>query len=309
MNFLKGRFLLLAYFMFNLSLFVYAEPPIEVIYWQSSDVPAPSQKELDSFNDVMIEVQSFFASEMERQGFGEKTFVFKNIEVFKAKQNLAYYALDQMRIANAARFIQRGWDKQIWVVFLAGSSSIKGARGVAQYLCHFTGERLEECNNLVVITTASERILVPLVAHEIAHAFNLIDHADELWINDKIDVMYHPLAVFGDAIRMSLEHYVFNKKDATFLDNGGRLAVQEHNTEIIFDTDVNKDGYTDLSDVLIIRSAMSVENSYDTDVNNDGVTDILDLMIVKVAAFEAIAAAAPSMPRVITTTWAELKKR
>ena len=241
MNFLKGRFLLLAYFFLNLSLFVYAEPPIEVIYWQSSDVPAPSQKELDSFNDVMIEVQSFFASEMERQGFGEKTFVFKNIEVFKAKQNLAYYALDQMRIANAARFIQRGWDKQIWVVFLAGSSSIKGARGVAQYLCHFTGERLEECNNLVVITTASERILVPLVAHEIAHAFNLIDHADELWINDKIDVMYHPLAVFGDAIRMSLEHYVFSKKDATFLNNGGRLSVQQDsedsNQEI--DRDIN----------------------------------------------------------------------
>ena len=153
-------------FLLSYSLFVYADPPIEVIYWKSSDVQTPSPDEIDAFRDLMVEVQSFFASEMERHGFGEKTFAFNDIEVFKAKQNVAYYALDQMRIANAASFIQRGWDKKIWVVFLAGSGSIDGARGLAQYLCLVGGQRLEDCNNLVVITTASERIIVPLTAHE-----------------------------------------------------------------------------------------------------------------------------------------------
>lgn len=53
-----------------------AEPPIQVIYWKASDVQTPSQEEIDSVRDVMVEVQSFFASEMDRYGFGPKTFDF-----------------------------------------------------------------------------------------------------------------------------------------------------------------------------------------------------------------------------------------
>ena len=77
----------------------------------------------------------------------------------------------------------------------------------------------------------------------------------------------------------------------------------------MIDTDVNDDGYTDLYDCLIVRSGMSIESSYNTDINNDGVTNILDLMLVKAAAFEAIAAAAPSKRKVLTTTWGELKRK
>jgi len=63
-------------FLFCLSSFVSAEPPIEVIYWQSSDVKSPSQDEIDGFRDAMVEVQTFFASEMERYGFGPKNVCF-----------------------------------------------------------------------------------------------------------------------------------------------------------------------------------------------------------------------------------------
>ena len=83
-------------------------------------------------------------------------------------------------------------------------------------------------------------------------------------------------------------------------------------TAVTIDTDVNDDGYTDIYDCLIVRSAMSIESKYDTDVNDDGVTNILDLMLVKAAAFEAIAAAAPPKPsvqKIRVTTWGALKRR
>lgn len=80
-------------------------------------------------------------------------------------------------------------------------------------------------------------------------------------------------------------------------------------TAIIIDADVNDDGYVDLSDVLIVRSAMTRPNTYDTDVNNDGDTNILDLLIVKAKAVEAIIAAAPPKRKVKTTTWGSMKTR
>ena len=76
MNFLKGRFLLLAWFLLSFSLSASAEPPIEVTYFKPSDVQTPSQAELDALHEVMVEVQAFFASEMDRHGFGQKTFAF-----------------------------------------------------------------------------------------------------------------------------------------------------------------------------------------------------------------------------------------
>ena len=77
--------------------------------------------------------------------------------------------------------------------------------------------------------------------------------------------------------------------------------------------DVNADGYVDLSDVLIVRSAIQNSVSYDTDVNNDGVTDEIDVLIVKAKAMEALAAAAPSSGmlrkrKVKITTWGAIKR-
>ncbi len=73
--------------------------------------------------------------------------------------------------------------------------------------------------------------------------------------------------------------------------------------------DVNNDGYVDLYDVMIVRSAMQNSTSYDTDVNNDGITDEVDLLIVKAKAMEAIAAAAPHKRKIKLTTWGAVKRR
>jgi len=281
----------------------FAESPIRVIYWQSSDVEMPSQAELDALQDVMVAVQSFFALEMDRHGFGEKTFDFKDIEVVEGKRKLSQYT-SHWTMVNESDLIERGLDNQIYVVFFGGSGHIGGNAAISQQLCQNIPEQLIYCNNLVVIPAESRHIMLPLLAHEIGHAFSL-DHPTQRLIAGKVDVMYFPLHVVR-GVTMTLENFVLSFKDATFLNDGGRLSVQSNQDP----ADVNGDGSIDLTDVFIVRSAMKGGSTpYDTDLNSDGVTNMMDLTIVKLAAIEAIVAAAPSKRSTITTTWGALKQK
>ena len=83
------RFFFLIFLLFSFLLGAFAEPPIEVIYWKSADVAMPSVDKIEYLGEVMVEVQSFFASEMNRYGFGPKTFAFNpNIRVVNGKHKL-----------------------------------------------------------------------------------------------------------------------------------------------------------------------------------------------------------------------------
>lgn len=75
------------------------------------------------------------------------------------------------------------------------------------------------------------------------------------------------------------------------------------------DADIDNNGFVDLSDVLLVRSAMQNTMPYDTDVNNDGITNEIDLLLVKQVATAAIVSAAPSLQRRKITTWGALKQR
>jgi hypothetical protein len=202
-----------------------AEPPIEVIYWKSSDVQTPTQDEINAFRDLMVEVQSFFASEMARYGFGQKTFAFNEIKIVEGAKKLDQYTSSHWTLVNESPLIERGLDNQIYVVFLGKAGSIGRGNAVSQQLCANIPEQLIYCNNLVVIPTESPDIIRPLLAHEIGHAFSL-DHAPKRLISNKVDIMYLPLAVIP-GVKMELKDFVFSQKDATFLNEGGRLSVQD----------------------------------------------------------------------------------
>ena len=312
---MRGKivFLIILPCLLSLSSVVFAELSIKVIYWKSLDVQMPSQDEIDSLRDVMIEVQSFFASEMDRYGFGEKTFDFtKDIEVVEGLLKLHQYTSPLTIHRESPSLIEFGLDNQIYVVFLGEAEHIGRGNAASQQLCANIPEQLIYCNNLVVIPTESRHITLPLLAHEIGHAFSL-DHPQQRLIANRVDVMYFPLHVVP-GVTMTLKDFALSQADAKFLNDGGRLSVQQDsqvlNQEIEIDTDVNNDGYTDLSDCLIVRSGMSVKSTYDTDINNDGVTDEIDLLIVKAKAVEAIVAAAPSLKILKNvTTWGVLKQK
>ncbi len=97
------------------------------------------------------------------------------------------------------------------------------------------------------------------------------------------------------------DHYVLGEP-RLYYDNA--KSIQSN-----INADVNKDGYVDLYDVMIVRSGMQNSVSYDTDINNDGKTDEVDLLIVKAKAFEAIAAVSPSKRKIKLTTWGSMKSR
>ncbi|MYK19459.1 hypothetical protein F4055_15020, partial [Candidatus Poribacteria bacterium] len=84
--------IILYWILFSFSFVVYAQPPIEVIYLKPSDIFYSSREDIDFVHDIMIEVQAFFASEMDRYGFGPKTFDFdSDIKIVRGKQKAEYY--------------------------------------------------------------------------------------------------------------------------------------------------------------------------------------------------------------------------
>ena len=199
-----------------------AEPPIEVIYFKPSDVQTPSQEEIDSVRDVMVEVQSFFASEMDRHGFGEKTFAFNpNITVVEGKLKGSQYT--SAKIHPEIPLIEWGFQNQIYVVFLGGEGGgvEPGASAISKPLC-LSPPDLKVCNNMVLAPAENDRLLEVLLAHEIGHAFSLFHHAPVRLIGIRIDIMYAPLHV-RPGVKEHLKNYALSEDDAAFLDTNGRL--------------------------------------------------------------------------------------
>lgn len=296
-----------------------ADPPIQLQYLKPSDVAYPTQDELNELLDVMREVQSFYASEMDRHGFGPKTFDFNpDIEVTEGRRTADEYS-DVDSIKNETFQIDFDIQNKIDVVFLAGRKRVSGgALGFQLPQCWFWPGQAQDknnCNHLVVIPVGYKEFLLPTTAHEIAHTFGLSHVSKKLTSNRRIDIMY-PRPVFYEGVKAELEDFAFSFEDAKVLNESDVLSVaygrsneptQEPTQDL--NADVNDDGYVDLYDVLIVRSGMQNSSTYDTDINNDGVTDEVDLMIVKAKAYAAIAAAAPPKRRVNITTLGALKRQ
>ena len=225
------RRLLIAVLMIAVLMFEsVAEQPIQIIYWQSTDISEPDIEKIESLTSVITGVQSFFATEMDRHGYGKKTFNFSpEIKIIKASYELDTYT-DALTIANETSEIEFGFDNSIYVVFVGGATSF-GAGGIAvsQPLCTNIPERLQYCNNLIVIPAEQEHLIHVLTAHEIGHAFNL-QHPTNRLASGKIDIMYFPLHVTPDKTEY-LKDYVLNAEHAKQLNTENRLFVQPDLTD------------------------------------------------------------------------------
>ena len=308
------RYMFLGIFFLLWVLSVSAQPLVQIIYFQPSDVKAPSVSDFRKIKEVMVAVQLFFASEMERYGFGPKTFSFNpNIKVIKAKEKASFY--DHGKALKDEGFeLEYEVPNKVVVIFLGGRENLLNKRtdktiaGLEETYCWSVANEEPFCNFFVVIPFETDDYLLPATAHEIAHAFRL-SHSSDI-VKGRINLMNTPHTIQG-GVKEELSRYGIRDIDAAFLNKNDRFSIQRNIpiSDQVLDADVNGDGYVDLSDVLIVRSGIQNAVSYDTDVNNDGKTDEIDVLIVKAKAVEEIVAAAPMLlgKRRKVGTWGELK--
>ena len=314
---------------------VSAQPVVKVAVLRASDQPVVYQHEVDSIRDSISEVQSFFASEMNRFGYGKKTFEFETyIPVYIGAKKLSEYEADVDIIRWQHGRLLNDFPDDIILIFLAGASSIGTSVGTAggafTHRCDATGD----CNYrrlIVVPLDGSSDYRNRITAHELGHAFGFDEHLDtgkNYIMESYAMIISGEGSLFNFQLHPDVARMLNKSKDLSVIDGVDTekfdKIIRRPNDDEVDDNnnsgnrdninaDVNADGYVDLSDVLIVRSAIQNSVSYDTDVNNDGVTDEIDVLIVKAKAMEALAAAAPSIERlrkrkVKITTWGAIKR-
>ena len=108
------------------SSLAYAQDPFEVIYLIPSDQRADESK-LNVFNRIVKDVQTFYADEMERHGFGRKTFRYNdNIRVQKGNHTLRDYLGKGHKLWFEFWYGQIANDNTGDIVFLAGTDRLGG---------------------------------------------------------------------------------------------------------------------------------------------------------------------------------------
>lgn len=147
------------------------------------------------------------------------------------------------------------------------------------------------------------------------------DDSIKIWLNGKVvhkNAINRPSVDFQDTFTVNLidgENLLMVKVSELYGGWGMYIGLESEFSLGSFESnkfkfDVNNDGYVDLSDVLIVRSAIKNRKSYNTDINGDGITNEIDVLLVKQKAMEAIVAAAPSLiRRKKITTWGALKHK
>ena len=159
---------------------VSAQPVVKVAVLRASDQPVVYQHETDAIREAMTEIQSFFASEMNRFGYGKKTFEFEtNIPVYIGAKKLSEYEAD----VDVVRWQQgrelTDFPDDIHLIFLAGASSIGTSAGTAGGAFTHRCDAAGDCNYrrlIVVPLEGSSDYRNRITAHELGHAFGFYEH-------------------------------------------------------------------------------------------------------------------------------------
>ena len=152
---------------------------IRVIYFQPLDVPKPTDKTLNNVRNIMLNVQEFYKKEMDRHGYGNKTFNIESdvnnkpvIHVIAGKRNLKAYTNNvviEKELPNHLRD-RFALKNNIRVTFLGGSKIIGG--GALTYITC----RDKTCAYDVLVPAESGALMPQFTAHELGHAFGLQHH-------------------------------------------------------------------------------------------------------------------------------------
>lgn len=165
--------LILSILLLWVSMFSDAQFIVKTVYFQPTDAPNPTRE----IFRLLTKSQDFYRDEMERHGYGPKTFTLQTdgagnpgIHHVRGKHNTAHYRTDTYNRVNSELPFQlnRVADAQdnALVIIVAGIKLLNtGKRGFGGY---FTGKK---AGGIAII--AGEALIFELLAHEIGHTFGL----------------------------------------------------------------------------------------------------------------------------------------
>lgn len=146
---------------------------VRTVYFQPTDAPQPTRQ----IFDLLTKSQDFYRNEMERHGYGAKTFTLETdgagnpgVHHVRGRHNTAHYRIDTYsRVSGELPFhLTRTADAQdnALVIIVAGIDLLDtGKRGFGGY---FTGNK---AGGIAII--AGDALIFELLAHEIGHTFGL----------------------------------------------------------------------------------------------------------------------------------------
>ena len=211
--------------MFLLCSVCFAQPVVKVSVLRPSDQPFVHQHETDAIRDSVFQIQSFFASEMNRLGYGKKTFEFEtHIPVWLGARELSFYQeADDVRWQQGRQL--KDFPNDIHLVFVAGAKSFKagnvgGAAGVFTHRCDATGNC--DYRRLIVMPfEGNEEYRNRVTAHELGHAFGFLEHLT----TQKRYIMEEDLVITQGAGEYSLFNYQLHPDVAKTLNASKDLSV------------------------------------------------------------------------------------
>lgn len=165
---------------------------VRAVYLTPTDMTEPLEKEISLKRNILIDTQRFYGKEMNKRGYGHKTFNLEKddndkvvIHKVKGARTLKQYGnLDLIRDEVNAAFgnpFNIGAENTIWIVFLTGAEKIKnGAHNLQQCTLWSQGNKLIDrvCVDHSLIPVNRNTLITHFTAHELGHAFGLNHNED-----------------------------------------------------------------------------------------------------------------------------------
>ena len=243
---------------------------VRVIYFKPLNAPAMPK----NIPHLMIDVQDFYRSEMERHGYGSKTFRLETnkqgeliVHTVNGKKNPNFYTSYQALEPELPRALRNS--NNIHVFFMGGMRSVKPGGGTWGVGFPLAGG---VCGGMVRIAAAGEGMRLSVISHELGHAFGLyhnirrgnflmgpgtkdLDDYEARWL-DKHHYFnsIHAINAVPKVIKVhQTEHVGIKDKGVNFQERDGvrfKIDVQSRNTlyqaMILRDSDVGIVGWSKL---------------------------------------------------------------